>query len=396
MITIDKDTCIGCEKCIPACPFGALEMVEGKAEVNQNCTFCGACVEICPVDAITKPKLHLESEDLSHFKGVGIFVEQKNGVIQPISYELVELGRRLAEQSGGEKLYAFVLGNSMKEELDNLKRYPVDEIIYVEHPELEKFNPDLYADVLAGCLKKYSLNIFLAGASTIGRSFIPKVAAKVGTGLTADCTDLEVEQEERHLIQTRPAFGGNLMAVIKTARHRPQMATVRHKVFPMAEPSQEKSAKIVPISFPLEKLHLKQKVLEVVEEVEGMIQIEEADIIVTGGRGIGKPENFEELEELARLLGGAVGATRATVDAEWIGYHHQVGQTGKTVTPKLYIAIGASGAVQHLAGMKTSKTIVAVNKDPDAPIFNVAHYAIVGDAMTFVREMVSQLKKSAE
>lgn len=394
MITINKETCIGCEKCIPSCPFGALEMVEKKAVVNQSCTLCGACIDICPVDAISKPILHLEDKDLSCFKGVGIFIEQKNGVIQSISYELIQLGRRLADESG-EKLYAFVLGNAMQEQLNKLEYYSIDEIIYVEHPELEKFNADLYADVLAGCLKQYPLNIFLAGASTIGRTFIPMVAAKTGTGLTADCTGLEIEPETHLLLQTRPAFGGNLMAQIKTARHRPQMATVRHKVFPMAEPGSEKTARVVPLTFPLEKLHLKQKVLEIVEEVEGMIQIEEADVIVAGGRGIGKPEHFDELGELAKLLGGAVGATRATVDAEWIGYSHQVGQTGKTVCPKLYIAIGASGAVQHLAGMKTSKTIVAVNKDPEAPIFNVAHYAIVADAMTFVREMINQLKKAS-
>ncbi len=393
MITINKDLCIGCKKCIPSCPFGALEMVNEKAEVNQNCTICGACIDVCPVDAITKPVLHLEDEDLSHFKGVGVFIEQKSGAVQSISYELIHLGGELARQSG-QKLYAFVLGNNMQEQLDELACYPVDEIVYVEHPELEKFNADLYADVLAACLKKYPLNVFLAGASTIGRTFIPKVAAKVGTGLTADCTGLEIEPDTLLLLQTRPAFGGNLMAVIKTERHRPQMATVRHKVFPAAQPG-DKKAPIVPMSFPLEKLHLKQKVLEVIEEVEGTVQIEEADIIVTGGRGIGKPEHFEELEELAQLLGGAVGATRATVDAEWIGYPHQVGQTGKTVCPKLYIAIGASGAVQHLAGMKTSKTIVAVNKDPEAPIFKVAHYAIVGDGMAFVREMISQLKNKA-
>ncbi len=391
MIKIYLEKCIGCGKCVTVCPFGAIEMKNKKAIVNEKCTLCGACIEVCPVNAIEKPELKLPKKDFSQYKGVGFFIEQKNGVVQPISYELINIGRKLADTLG-EPLIGFLFGNNMKDELQKLRYFDVDKIVYIEHPELEKFNTDLYADVLSACLLKYKLNSFIAGATTIGRAFLPKVAAKLGTGLTADCTGLEIRMPEKMLIQTRPAFGGNIMAVIETPNHRPQMATVRHKVFPASKKLDVPKAEIIEESFPIEKINLKQKVLEVIEELEGIVKLEEADIIVTGGRGIGKPENFEYIEELAKLLGGAVGATRAVVDAGWISYSHQVGQTGKTVCPKLYMAIGVSGAIQHLAGMKTSKMIIAVNKDPDAPIFKVAHYGVVCDAMTFVKEMIAKLK----
>lgn len=373
MIRIIEEKCIGCGLCIKACPVAALEMDAPKVKKSSS-------------------QQEEETIDLAKYQGVGVFIEQKHGLIQSISYELLSIGKDLAEQSN-QPLYAIVFGSKMDDELKKLMDYGISKLIYVNNPDLEVFNSDLYANVLADCLKKYPLNAFIAGATMIGRSFLPKTAAKIHCGLTADCTKLAMKPDTAELMQTRPAFGGNIMATIETVNHRPQMATVRHKIFPVAEKVEGSRTELLTEDMDLSKYTIRQRVLEVIEATEETMKIEEADIIVTAGRGIGSADNLKEIEELAKLLGGAVGATRAVVDSDWIGYSHQVGQTGKTVCPKLYIAIGASGAIQHLAGMKTSKMIVAVNKDPDAPIFKASHYQVVSDGMTFVREMIKQLKK---
>jgi electron transfer flavoprotein alpha subunit len=239
---------------------------------------------------------------------------------------------------------------------------------------------------------KYKPSILLTGATNIGRSFIPQIAIKLYTGLTADCTGLAIDPETKLLLQTRPAFGGNLMAVIKCPNKRPQMATVRHKVMKKAERNPSRTGQIIiePVTPPL---HCRTKLMNKVAEALATVKLEEADIIVSGGRGLGKPENFKLIEELAILLNAAVGASRAAVDAGWIPYSHQVGQTGKTVCPKLYIAVGMSGSIQHLAGMGSSDNIVAINRDPHAPIFSHCTYGIVGDLFEVVPIMTKRLKE---
>jgi electron transfer flavoprotein alpha subunit len=237
-------------------------------------------------------------------------------------------------------------------------------------------------------------SIVLAGATAVGRSFIPKVAARVWGGLTADCTGLDVDKEKRVLLGTRPAFGGNLMATIICTRHRPQIATVRHKVMKASIRDDSRTGDVVVNKVAPGSLNIRTKIVDVVKEVESTVNIAEADIIVSGGRGLGGPEAFSMMRELAEVLGGAVGASRAAVDASWIPYSHQVGQTGKTVCPKLYIACGISGSVQHMAGMQSSDFIIAINKNPDAEIFKIAHLGLVGDVFEIVPALTAKFKSA--
>ena len=268
-----------------------------------------------------------------------------------------------------------------------------EKIYLAESPHLKFYQDDPYTYVLVELIREHKPEVILCGATTIGRSLISRVAVKVDAGLTADCTALDVDKENRLLLQTRPAFGGNIMATIITPNHRPQMATVRHKVMKEAEIDKSRKAEIIRKKFSDEMLRSRTSLLDMVEEIEETINLAEADIIVSGGRGLGGAENFNIIKELALTLGGAVGASRGAVDAGWIPYSHQVGQTGKTVCPKLYIACGISGQIQHLIGMQSSKVIVAINKDPDAPIFKVATYGIAGDLFEIVPALTKAFGK---
>jgi len=252
----------------------------------------------------------------------------------------------------------------------------------------------LLQQCLVHLIRAYRPEAVLCGATIIGRSLIARVAVKVHGGLTADCTGLDIDKKEKFLLQTRPAFGGNIMATILCKNHRPQMATVRHKVFKEAEVDSSRKGKVIEEEIPPTLLKSRTKLLDIVEEVTSTVNIAEADIIVSGGRGMKGPENFAMLEELANVLGGAVGASRAAIDAEWMPYSHQVGQTGKTVCPKIYIACGISGQIQHLVGMSSSDIIIAVNKDSDAPIFNVATFGIVGDVFEVVPQLTKKFKEA--
>jgi len=395
IIFVKKDLCDGCGICLDYCPYDAIEMVDDAAWINEKCTLCSACIEPCPLDAIVMEKGDLLPPDLDKtaYSGVWLFAEQRNGAVAPVVYELLGAGRKLADTTG-EKLIAVLLGYDMEPAARDLIHFGADEVIYVDDQRLRQFNDGPYSTILTGLIDKHKPSIFLAGATFMGRSFIPMVASKVSTGLTADCTMLEIDPESGDLLQTRPAFGGNILATIICPRHRPQMATVRHKVMPPAERDETRKGE-VHILRELDGISLDERteVLEIVEEVMDTVNLAEADIIVSGGRGLGGPDGFKLLEELAILLGGAVGASRSVVDAGWIPYSHQVGQTGKTVKPKVYIACGISGAVQHLAGMQTSDVIVAINKDPDAPIFEVATYGLVGDLFQVIPEIIRSVKK---
>ncbi|MDD5135744.1 MAG: electron transfer flavoprotein subunit alpha [Candidatus Omnitrophica bacterium] len=392
-IQILLDKCTGCTLCVKACPFGAIHIANKKAVIDMGkCNLCGACVPVCKFKAIKLNKEAAAKRDLSIYKDVWVFCEQKKGVIQTISFELLGEGKKLAKKLG-VKLCAVILGHEIEPKIEDLSHRGADKIYIIDAPELKSYQDDPYTNVLVELVKEYKPEVLLCGATTIGRSLVSRVAVKIDAGLTADCTGLDIDEKERLLLQTRPAFGGNIMATIITPNHRPQMSTVRHKVMKEAEIHKGHKAEVIRKKYPADLLKSRTTLLDIVEEIEETVNLAEADIIVSGGRGIGGPENFSIIKELAKVLGAAVGASRATVDAGWIPYSHQVGQTGKTVCPKLYIACGISGQIQHLIGMQSSKVIVAINKDPDAPIFKVATYGIVGDLFEIVPALTKEFKK---
>lgn len=391
-IQIVKDKCTGCNLCVKVCPFCALTVTNKKASIDlDKCTMCGACVESCKFNAIDLKRDSSRTPNLEEYKGIWVFAEQKKGVIQSVVFELLGKARELSEKLGVE-VSCVLLGHNIKDKAQELIYRGADNVYIVDTPELEHYLDEPYTKALVNIIRKYRPEIFLCGATFIGRSLISRVAVKLHTGLTADCTGLDIDPKERFLMQTRPAFGGNIMATILSKNHRPQMATVRHKVFKESERDTARKGKIIEEVIPKTLLTSRTKLLDIVEEITSTINIAEADVIVSGGRGMKGPENFAILEELAKVLGGAVGSSRAAVDAGWMPYSHQVGQTGKTVCPKVYIACGISGQIQHLVGMQSSNIIIAINQDPHAPIFTVANYGIVGDVFQVVPLLTKKLR----
>jgi electron transfer flavoprotein alpha subunit len=393
MIEVITEKCVGCGACLKACAYDAIKLEDKLAIIDPDkCVLCGACVDACPFDAIIIRKIEHAKLDKSQYKGVWVFAEQQRGMIAPVVYELLGKGRDLADQLG-EELIAVLLGSGLNGLSSQLISYGADQVIVVDDPSLAHFRDEFYAKALTELSAKYKPSIILAGATVAGRSFIPRVAIHLGTGLTADCTGLEIDPETGNLMQTRPAFGGNIMATILTANHRPQMATVRHKVMDPLLPDDSRNGIVLleQVNFDLDEENTVFLGFE--KEDSKLVNITEANIIVAGGRGIKDARNFEMIEALAEALDGAVGASRAAVDAEWIAYSHQVGQTGKTVKPNIYIAIGISGAIQHLAGMSSADYIIAINKDPDAPIFKVADLGIVGDLFEVLPQVTKRIKE---
>ncbi|RKD22410.1 electron transfer flavoprotein alpha subunit apoprotein [Caminicella sporogenes DSM 14501] len=330
--------------------------------------------------------------NISDYKGVLVFVEQRDNKIQRVSLELLGKARDIADKLN-EKVTAVILGNNIKNNLEELIYHGADEVIYVDHQNLDIYITEPYTKALCEVINDKKPEIVLIGATAIGRDLAPRVSARIYTGLTADCTSLDIEEETRNLLMTRPAFGGNIMATIICPEHRPQMSTVRPGVMEIKERDTSRKGDIKEFFIDFTKEDINVEILEVVKETKEKVNIEEAKILVSGGRGIGKPENFALLKELAMLLDGQVSASRAVVDAGWIDKDHQVGQTGKTVRPNLYIACGISGAIQHLAGMEESEFIVAINKDSEAPIFEVADVGIVGDVNKVVPLLIEELKQ---
>lgn len=379
------DECIGCRKCVKICPSDGLEMVYtvGEEETLEELEAEGVLAEPAPTAA-----------GLDEWKGVWVFVEHSKGKAHPVSWELLGAGRTLADDLGVE-LAAFVLGSEVEVLAREAFGYGADKVYLVDDPWLAHYRTTPYLEATVRLIRKYKPEIVLIGATGLGRDLAGAVATEVKGGLTADCTGLTIDKDRRLLEQTRPAFGGNIMATILTETARPQMASVRPYVMTKADFQPDRTGELISEPFALREDEITTKILEVIPLVsEGAVDVASASVIVSGGRGMLGPENFKMLEELAQILGGVVGASRSAVDAGWVPHERQVGQTGKTVKPKLYVACAISGAIQHLVGMHNSDYIIAINKDKTAPIFEVAHLGIVGDVFELVPAVTEKLRSS--
>lgn len=332
----------------------------------------------------------MERQDINLYKDIWVYAEQRAGKLTPVVIELLGEGKKLAAVKG-IKLNAILLGHNVGHLVDELIAYGAENVYLADDALLENYTTDAYAKVIVDAVNDIKPEIVLVGATHIGRDLAPRIASRLNTGLTADCTKLEIDEEDGKIKQTRPAFGGNIMATIICPDSRPQMSTVRPGVMDKAERNDNNKGEVIKIDIDLKESDIRTKVLEIVKSANEKVSLTDANIIVSGGKGLGNPEGFKLIEELANKLGGVVGSSRAAVDAGWIDRAHQVGQTGVTVKPNLYIACGISGAIQHLAGMKESDIIVAINKDPDAPIFSVADYGIVGDLYKVIPEIMEAI-----
>lgn len=417
-IRVKNDKCKGCKLCVKACPFDAIDMVGKLAVINEKCTACAQCIAACPFYAIEKTESDEGPVDLSEHKDVWVYAEQRAGKLMNVSLELLGEGGKLAKEIGDRKVCALLIGYETDHLIPELYAYGADVVYQIDDPLLKNYTTDGYTKVMTDAIREYKPEIVLFGATHIGRDLAPRVAARLDTGLTADCTRLDVsmknyieylkknttldtsglnpESEDKGLKQTRPAFGGNIMATIITSRTRPQMATVRPGVMSKLPKDETRKGELIKVKHSLSESDIRTQVVEVVKAAKEMVSLTDAEIICSGGRGLGDPSGFELIKKFADAVGGVVGASRAAVDSGWIDHSHQVGQTGTTVKPKIYFACGISGAIQHLAGIQTSDIIVAINKDPDAPIFEVADFGIVGDLYKVVPKIIEEWNRVKE
>jgi len=391
-VWIETELCNGCKLCIKACPYGAVELREGKAHILENCTSCGACIEVCRQKAIQTDVEPRAIPDFSDRQGVWVFAEQRDGALSRVSLELLGKAQGLAADLGQE-ISAVLLGYQVSGLTGNLFEYGANHVYLAQHKALKDYRTIAYAKVLGGLVMEFRPNILLMGATHIGRDLGPRLSRRVGVGLTADCTELTIDPEERILLQTRPAFGGNVMATIANRYSRPQMATVRPGVMEAVKKSGN-TGDVITCKVSLTEKEIGTKVLEQFKEKKKGVSLGDARVIVAGGRGVGSEAGMKSLFSLAEALGGEVAGTRIIVEEGWLPAERQVGQTGQTVRPEIYIACGISGAIQHRAGMLGSRYVIAINKDAGAPIFQVADWGIVGDLRQVVPELTRALSQS--
>lgn len=433
-VAVDKTKCIGCGACVVECPVEAMDLVDGLAVVNpQKCEDHGKCVLVCPTNALaipnqpSKPKEELNPEAGSEFNlkeplpesvkdytqdnnkktiasqvppvaggdvwsGVWVIIEYLNGKVAPVSWELLGEGRKLADAIGCG-LCGVITGHQVESVIPEAFAYGAEKVYIIDHPILEDYRTEPYAEAITSLVKKYQPEIVLMGATSMGRDVFPAIATKLQTGLTADCTVLGIDPETKLLQQTRPAFGGNIMATILCRTSRPQMATVRPRVMAMPERVEGRQGELVREEFDHNENDFRTKVIEFIKSDAKSAFLDKAEIIVAVGLGLAAKRNLVLAEELAEVLGGTIAGTRGAVEAGWLTHDQQVGQSGVTVRPKVYIAIGISGAIQHLVGMETSDFIIAINNDPEAAILKVANFGIVGDLFQIVPALTAEFKK---
>ena len=436
-VLIDKAKCIGCGACVAECPIEALDLVDGLAVVDpKKCNDLGKCVTVCPSDAMSLPnqpaqpaqpqekrdpeagsKLNLQDplpESVQDYaagnekktirsqvtpvaggdvwSGVLVIIEYTNGKVAPVSWELLGEGRKLANAIGCE-LSGVITGHMVDNVIPEAFAYGAEKVYVIDHPVLQDYRTEPYAEAMTSLVKKFQPEIILMGATSMGRDVFPAVATKLQTGLTADCTVLGIDPETKLLLQTRPAFGGNIMATILCRTSRPQMSTVRPRVMAMPERVDGRQGELIREEFNFNESDFRTKVLEFISSDAKSAFLDKAEIIVAVGLGLGAKRNLTLAEELADALGATLAGSRGAVEAGWLTHDQQVGQSGVTVRPKVYIAIGISGAIQHLVGMETSDFIIAINNDPDASILKVANFGIVGDLFQIVPALTAEFKK---
>jgi electron transfer flavoprotein alpha subunit len=390
-ISLDQTECTGCGTCVDACSFGSITIREGKAVIDDTCTACGACVEGCPSGAIKKDVKDRRVE-LSRFKDVWVVAELKGGKVRQCTFELLGCGRGLADVLG-HRLCALLAGKDVKGHVPEMAAGGADVVYTIEDAKLDEGRTLPHARVISESIRDKMPAVVLFSATPFGRDRAPRISRRLAVGLTADCTELSVDKETRNVLQTRPAWGGNLMATIYSPDTRPQMSTVRPGVMKPLAKNPGKKAEVIKLEYLIAPKDLALELLELKKDVSHRVNLCEAKIIVAGGNGVGSKEGFKELEELAKLLGAEVAGTRIAVEEGWITQDRQVGQTGQSVSPELYFACGISGAIQHRSGMAGSKTIVAVNSDPNAPIFGIADIGMVGDLHKVIPEMIKAIKE---
>lgn len=389
-VVIDTSKCDLCGHCVDICPFNACEIADGKVEINAACKMCRLCIKKCPNGAISAVTGKVTAINKDEWKGIMIYVEHHEGIIHPITYELAGKAAELAREIG-HPVYAVFIGSKILEIAKELTAYGVNRVFVYDYDELKYFRADIYANVFEDCIRMVKPSVVLVGATSVGRSLAPRLSTRFRTGLTADCTKLEI-RPNTDLVQIRPAFGGNIMARIVTTNNRPQFATVRYKVMNPAECNPGFNGAVELCEISADKLRSRIRVVEV-KKKEKQPDITEADVLVVAGRGLKEKKDIAMLEELAQLIGGQIASTRGLVEDGWVHYTKQIGLSGRTVKPKLIIMCGVSGAVQFTAGMNGSDHIIAINKDKNAPIFNIAHYGIVGDLYEIVPALINRIKQ---
>ncbi len=391
-VKIRTDHCSGCGACLQACLFAALALQDGKASVDESvCISCGACAPVCPLEAIEHKNLKLAVQDASSWRDVWVYIEGRGPAdLRGVSLELLGVGRALAD-AAGQRLAAVVCSDETQDWGPFLFSYGADLVYYAIAPGLQTYATEGHASALSSLAAAYKPATILLGATANGRDLAPRVAARLQTGLTADCTAVSYQAEEGRVAWTRPAFGGNIMATIISNSY-PQMGTVRPGIF--KRPRQQPGRSGVSVRQEVVLPTLAAKILQFRPGKTTTAKLEEASVIIAGGRGMGSAENFQLLQQLADAMGGVVAASRAAVDAGWQSHVVQVGQSGKAVGPKLYLACGISGAVQHLAGIGGADIVVAVNKDPDAPIFRMADIGIVGDVLEIIPALIRAVEET--